>query len=287
MGAGLHPYWRRTAVLATMHAKEQAIAPVFRNAFEMQLVVPAALDTDALGTFSGEIARQGTMGEVAIRKARLAMAMTGYPIGLASEGTFGNHPAVPFANAGMELMVVVDEIHGMTISESLVTTEIVFDKRIISPDEDLLDWLDFVQFPAHWLIVQPHSYSGPPHIFKDIGSYRELHAAISGACQQSEDGKCIVSTDMRAHRNPTRMRSLEILAEKLAARLGNLCLHCGCPGFGRVRVEPGLRCEECGSPTKSVHLEIFGCSKCSHEQERARPDGKIREKAQYCDYCNP
>ncbi|MBU3646369.1 MAG: hypothetical protein FGM49_06150, partial [Candidatus Nanopelagicaceae bacterium] len=77
----LHPYRGTTAAIATKHLKEQIIAPIFVE-LGVSLEV-AAVDTDLLGTFTGEIEREGTPKEVAIRKARLGMAATGLAYGLA------------------------------------------------------------------------------------------------------------------------------------------------------------------------------------------------------------
>jgi hypothetical protein len=83
-----------------MHRKEEAVAPALLSTLGL-LVVPArGLDTDQLGTFSGEVPREGSMLDVAMRKARLGMSATGLPLGIASEGTFGPHPAIPFFPAG-------------------------------------------------------------------------------------------------------------------------------------------------------------------------------------------
>ena len=87
-----HPYAGITAVLATMHGKERVIAPAFEDVLGMRIVVPPGIDTDALGTFTGEVPRDGTMLEVAIRKARIGMKIAGHSIGIASEGTFARHP---------------------------------------------------------------------------------------------------------------------------------------------------------------------------------------------------
>jgi len=79
-----------------MHGKERAIArPIFHH-LGLALKPAMNLDTDQLGTFSGEIPRRGALLEVALRKARLGMRAPGLPLGLAGEGTFGPHPAVPF-----------------------------------------------------------------------------------------------------------------------------------------------------------------------------------------------
>jgi len=58
------------AVLATMHGTEKAIAPAFSELLGLSLTVTTNLNTDNLGTFSGEISRYGTTEETAIARAR-------------------------------------------------------------------------------------------------------------------------------------------------------------------------------------------------------------------------
>jgi hypothetical protein len=53
-------YEGRSASLATKHQKDVACGRPLRRALGVDLVVPDALDTDELGTFSGEIPRVGT-----------------------------------------------------------------------------------------------------------------------------------------------------------------------------------------------------------------------------------
>jgi len=65
----------------------------------MRVVVPAGLDTDGLGTFTGEVERPAPPRETALLKARLAIETTGLPRALASEGSFGPHPALGFVPA--------------------------------------------------------------------------------------------------------------------------------------------------------------------------------------------
>lgn len=78
-------YCERIACLATKQAKEQAIARPFRFALGLEVLAPSDLDTDTLGTFTGEVPREGTPLEVCECKARLGMKITGLPLGLASE----------------------------------------------------------------------------------------------------------------------------------------------------------------------------------------------------------
>lgn len=75
------------AVLATRHGKLELIAPALaRVGYALRAV---DVDTDALGTFSGEVPRPGPPRDVAVAKARLAMDASGVKVGVASEGTVG------------------------------------------------------------------------------------------------------------------------------------------------------------------------------------------------------
>ena len=94
------PYAGRSAVLATMHGKEAAFAPVLADRLGLDLIVPGGIDTDALGTFTGEIARQGSIGETARAKAVLGLSIAGGDLALASEGAYGPHPQIPLIPLG-------------------------------------------------------------------------------------------------------------------------------------------------------------------------------------------
>src|SRR5690242_3589602 len=54
---GHHPYAGQRIGLATMHGKELAPAPPFRRVLRAEVVVAPQLDTDELGTFTGEVPR--------------------------------------------------------------------------------------------------------------------------------------------------------------------------------------------------------------------------------------
>jgi hypothetical protein len=92
---------------------------------------------------------------------------------------------------------------------------------------------------------------------------------------------------MRAQCNPTRMAVIGELTEKLAERLATPCPACRAPGWGNVRVETGLLCKWCGSPTRMVKQQIFGCTLCAHEEASGRPDGLEQADPGQCQYCNP
>lgn len=287
MSEDRHPYAGRKAVLATMHRKEEAIAPALISTLGLIVESTAGLDTDQLGTFSGEIAREGTMLEVAVRKARLGMSASGALLGLASEGSFGPHPAIPFLPAGMELLVFVDDERGTVVTESFIVEKTNFDHLVVLPGEVPNEFLQRIGFPEHGLIVRPNEGEVAAALSKGVVDRDGLSQAIAAAAAASLDGRARLETDMRAHLNPTRMQSLAVLAGRLAQRLARRCPSCGAPGFGRTGTRPGLLCEACGEPTEMVVAEIFGCAACDYTEERPRADGLERAPAQYCPECNP
>ena len=78
-----------------MHAKERALAPAFRRVLGAEIVVPV-LDTDTLGTFSGEVPRPDALVETALLKADMVFeAMPDVDCALASEGSYGPIDRVP------------------------------------------------------------------------------------------------------------------------------------------------------------------------------------------------
>lgn len=282
------PYAGRHAVLATMHGKKEAIAPILRN--RVGLIVSSApdIDTDALGTFTGEIPRAGTIRETAIAKARLGMKATGLPIGLASEGSYGPHPQIPFVPGGVELMVLVDDMRGIVVSEHLIEDAPVFGHGYVVAGDDVTPILDRLGFPAHALIVKPaESEGGAGNIHKGLRDRTALELAVMSAKAQSDDGWALIQTDMRAHMNPTRMATIGRLASALAERLSALCPACRTPGYGQVDVEIGLPCEWCGTPSLMVRHRVFGCVACPHRENRPRGNGLTRADPGHCPLCNP
>lgn len=278
----------RRMVIATMHGKEQAIEPVFRKRLGVEAVLSADLDTDAFGTFSGEIARTAPARETAIAKARLGMKRAAVDAGLASEGTYGAHPVFGVIPGGSEVMVFVDNRLGITVAESIITEGTNFNHRVVTPEDDIHDFLSKTGFPHHALIVRPNKIAeGSPQILKGLKSLSQLHRAIRQSAAASEDGCAYIETDMRAHMNPTRMEAIKALAEKLADRLACDCPRCSLPGYGQVERIPGLPCSECGAESTLVKSLVYGCAGCSYAEERARPDGLTHSSPTYCTSCNP
>ncbi|PZO46779.1 MAG: hypothetical protein DCF16_18595 [Alphaproteobacteria bacterium] len=291
MTAGAHhPYFGRRVVLASMHGKEAAIAAPFMTALGLELITAPGIDTDLLGTFSGEIERIGSMLDVAERKARVGMAAAGCDLGLASEGSFGPHPQMPFLPAGRELLTFVDEGRALCISEALIT-ETNYACASARETSELQEFLIRIGFPSHAVVVSPQRASrtllaGAP-LFKGVKDLGALTRAVAVCAKAADDGTAFVETDMRAHMNPTRMQSLRPLADRLAQRLAHLCPDCHAPGYGRVDVVQGLPCSDCGAPTAWTHLDVYGCMGCGMREHRPRADGLLTIEPVNCPACNP
>jgi hypothetical protein len=290
-------YHGRRAVLATRHGKEHAVTEPLWATLGLSVEV-ADVDTDALGTFTGEIERPGTMLETAIAKARLGMRHAGADLGLASEGSYGPHPFAPFLPSGTELLVLVDDAAGITMHETQLCEQTNFDHATTRDVAALEPFLRRVGFPEHGLVVQPNA---PPRrlrlpfagresaaaVSKGIRTPGQLKAAIARAARLSQDGLARVTTDMRAFMNPTRMAMIARLAQRLADRVATPCPACTAPGFGPIEPKRGLPCAQCGTPTELVTAEVSGCIACEHRLESPRRDGATTAEPTYCNWCNP
>jgi hypothetical protein len=282
------PYNGATAALSTKHGKQAAIAPPLDAVLGLKVRVPPALDTDRLGTFTGEVARVGTPLEVAFRKARMGMEATGLPLGLASEGSFGPDPRAPIFPLHQEILVLVDHRLGTQVAEQVVTNRTNFGHREASSMEELTEFLRHALFPSHALVVRPNT--GPEtntRLHKGVVSVDVLRRVLRECASASPDGKARVETDMRAHVNPTRMAVLRRVSFRLARRLLTPCPACGAPGWGVVGTVKGLPCEHCGYPTELVSALVEACPRCAHRSHRPRPDGRTTASAAYCPRCNP
>jgi hypothetical protein len=268
-----------------MHRKERAMGRPFRQALGVELVLPSNLDTDSLGTFTGERARPADAASTCRIKAEAGMASAGLPLGLASEGSFGPHPAVPLLAVGHEWMTFVDGPQGLVITEQLLCWRTNFSHCLVGPGEDPAAWLQRVGFPTHAVIVRPSGPGGA--VAKGLQSLEQLTTALQWAAAHSHDGRVLLETDMRAHLNPTRMASIRRLAFRLARRIRSRCPACSAPGWGWVDGIPGLPCRWCGEPTPLTRLELHGCGACGHQHPMPRRDGMVKADPGQCPHCNP
>ena len=292
------PYSDPRVALATLHGKADALAPALA-ALGLH-VETIAVDTDALGTFAGDIERPGTPHEVVIEKARRGMMASGLTLGIATEGSFGPDPILGFLPLHTELLAFVDDQHGQTLVLEYAGHDTNWRTQAVRPGDDLSPLLTDIGAPGHAVLVKPNRWPPPAGgmptshapgvmlpIAKGLRSIEAVTAAVEHLASASADGLARVEADLRAHMNPTRLSVIARLGEQLRARLATPCPHCGAPGFGRIAIETGLPCALCDTPTDLVRVEIHGCGVCGDRVERPRADGLTRADAGHCPECNP
>lgn len=275
-------YQNQSVLLASKHEKEKAIAKVFLDKLSCKLDVND-FDTDQFGTFTGEIARPLSPYDTCVLKAKRAAEYYDYDLVVASEGSFGAHPAFPFIPSGHEIMVFLDRHNNWIIAEHYTTLKTNYRMITITPDTKLDDFLEKAGFPEHALTLQQNSDKRV--IAKGVRDIETLHAALALGFQH--ENELFLATDMRAMMNPLRMQAISILAEKLAHRILCCCPNCCAPGFGFKKTSSALPCSQCASPSSLYQHEIWGCIQCDYQETRPRQDGLKAAEPQYCDYCNP
>lgn len=274
----------RTLIVATMHKKENVIAPILEKELGVICKTIPNLNTDNFGTFSGEIERKDTPMATVKAKALAALEKSTETLVLASEGSFGSHPSSPFISANEELIVLIDTKNNLEIKGWHLTTATNFNHQEINNINELMEFTERIGFPEHNVILKAKDETGNIKIWKNFESKEELK---STAINLLKGNKSIsIETDMRAMNNPTRMKAIENAVIDLVKNVKSLCPCCKTPGFSVYEVIRGLKCSLCKLPTKSVKAYIYKCKKCDYFCERTK-ENVIEENPTYCDYCNP
>ena len=270
----------KRVLLASMHGKESAIGPVLQRRMGWTLELATNLNTDQFGTFSGEIPRSGSPLEAARAKVYAALELSGASMAIASEGSFGPHPAIPFIAADHELLLLVDAKKGIEIHASVYSAATNYAQQEIHSWPELESFAQASGFPEHRLILR-----GGEKLEKGIGDWE----ALKSTYQELADKEVPIQaeTDMRAMYNPMRMAVIAQAAEALADKLQSSCPVCGSPGFEVKSSEPGLPCSLCHIPTSLAKSYTWGCTFCGHTLEKGRPDGLLLADPAHCDWCNP
>ena len=279
-----HPYFGKRALLTSKHRKLSLFQEAFGEKLNLR-VDELPLDTDLLGTFSGEVERAAPPLQTAIKKAELGLDATGLSIGLASEGSIGADPLIPWIQSDYELAVFVDRERELIISESYKSNEIVAATITVRPGDDLSSFLVKADFPHHGLIVRTFTKDlSKSH--KGIHDFATLQEAIESIAKLSPTQQVVIESDFRAMHSPSRQRNIATVATRLATRVATQCPECNTPGWGRVDYLKGVECRECGDENPdAIKAELLGCSRCDY-----RAPGKfLREllDAAQCAFCNP
>lgn len=274
----------RKLLIVTKHGKEQVIRPLAEDALGVQCVVAEEFDTDLLGTFTGEVERDDDALSTLRRKCHEGLALYGYDLAIASEGSFGPHPSIFIAPGDDELVMLVDTANNLEIVGRELTMDTNFNATKIKSTGELDEFLALCKFPSHAVIVRKseNSYDG---MVKGISDPKALKDLTSGYLKAF--GKFFIETDMRAMHNPTRMAAIARAVQKMLDRAATLCPSCSAPGFGVTEARRGLPCSACRFPTDSTLSHISRCAKCTYEEEALYPNGKKMEDPMYCNLCNP
>jgi len=255
------------------------IQPLVEGKLGAICMIPERYDTDKFGTFSGEVEREVDAITTLRKKILSALDEFGVDMGIGSEGSFGQHPFIPFSAADEELVMLIDRKNNFEIGASYLTEQTNYLQRTVNTLDELNQFATEVHFPSHALLIK--STDGTI-VKKGIDNWNQLVAIANQ--QNLGENKLQVETDMRAMHNPMRMEAIKKATELLIEKLLIECPNCHAPGFDVQEKIPGLPCEWCSTPSIYTKTLLRKCWRCSHTQH-ADIDKKL--PARFCEVCNP
>lgn len=275
----------RKLYLATMHGKEWAIAPILDKELDVRCVVVKGLDTDVLGTFTGDVLRANSVLSTARAKCDLLKAqLPNVDLVISSEGSFGPHPLSHFVAANEELLLIKDYKYGLEYGAKVTSSNTNYSYAEVTEMHEAILFAKQIGFPQHALVVRDCN-TGFDLLHKGIDKECKLTEVVM-ACI-AKYGKARLETDMRAMFNPTRMQVISKAAHQLVKDINRVCLECGVPGMHFKEKVVGLPCSLCGSATESVKSVVYVCQQCKSEWTDNYPNNVQCEDPMYCNYCNP
>lgn len=277
----------RTALLGSMHGKEEVIGPILREALGIQLAVAAKLDTDQFGRFDGLIERPDNQYNTDRLKAKKVFEL--YPdvdLAIASEGAFYPHPDCPFITVNSEIVLLLDRKNDLEIAGryfDLAPDAIEMTAKTIEEAQKIIA---SIGFPGTGVVLigRPDP-AAPPEVCKNARTMEMLDRGLRDFFSRMPEIR--VQTDLRAHFYPRRMEHIRLAALELVKTIRSVCPQCHLPGLDVVDVVRGLPCEICHNPTRHVLAYTRECKKCGHRSEEKYPKGERFANPMYCDYCNP
>lgn len=279
-----HYFNGRELVFVTQHQKHHAVFPILSTSLSCQLRLCDQLNTDQFGSFSGEVKRLDSAFQTALSKCDTAQHEFGYDLILASEGSFGSHPSIPFLPSNQELLVLKDYKYNFTASAIFTSLETNFSAETISSLNGLEAFAQKVNFPSHALILKDHQTQFS-EVHKGLTHKETLQHTFKALL--SKYGQAYVETDMRACYNPTRQNVIARTTQKLVKQLYSICPKCCLPGFRVTSVQKGLKCSACRFPTNSILYQECCCQNCNFVKRNYYPDDRLLSDPAYCNFCNP
>lgn len=281
----LNNWKNRHCVLATMHNKESVISPQLEQGLGITVTVPNDFNTDRFGTFTREIQRTGNQLEAARKKALAAMELTGFDLGIASEGSFGAHPSTPFLSSNLEIVVLIDSRNDLEIVGHYRSGDVCVRGQGAKTPEEAKTIAHSWGFPDQGVIVRLSEKSNR-NICKNIKTVDELEEISKDLLSKWFVRSIFLETDMRAHRCPRRMESIKMATLDLIKNCKSVCPKCITPGFVITDTVKGLFCSHCNLPTDLVKETTHSCQKCQYKESRPVADKTYAEPGE-CEWCNP
>jgi hypothetical protein len=264
-------------LLSSKHRKERILQCLFEP-LGVRLFTPNGFDTDAYGTFCGETPRIEGPKQTVKEKCLAGMHFANQRQGLASEGSFGPHPSIPFLTINEEILIYIDldqdlEIYGQSSSFDVCNQHLTYRE-----EGQLESFLERIDFGAQGLVLK--NALNHETIDKGITERSTLMERME------KHPEWHIETDLRAHLNPKRQKNIIQAAQDLIDRMHRLCPSCQHPDFSVRRYSGHLNCSWCGNPTESYAFLEYDCQHCSFQHTTKRPDRTL-EDPQYCQHCNP
>jgi hypothetical protein len=212
------------------------------------------------------------------------MRLTDAPIGIASEGSFGSDPFGGFMPWNTELLLWVDPAHSLEVTGIAQGPAQSLHRTVNSLDE-LMRFAQEAKFPEHHLVMRP-DHEDHLEMVKNIHDEPTLVQVFAKLQAQSLSGKVFVENDLRAFCNPTRQALIRKACDDLILKLQSACPQCQSPGFWIQSHVAGLPCRACGQKTRLPVAQVWHCSACQHEEQRALSSDPWADPSR-CDFCNP
>jgi hypothetical protein len=143
-----------TFVFATNHGNADAARECFLRVLHAS-IEELVIDSDSLGTFSGEVERSGSMLDALRGKVRLARQLTSERFVLVSEGSFGATGGLGFIPQGVEMLLVHDALTGVEVVEQHVSWDTNYVTATLFSIEELHRFLPRISFGSHALVLYP------------------------------------------------------------------------------------------------------------------------------------
>lgn len=276
----------RTVYIATMHGKEQVISPLLTTEFLCPCVLVEGIDTDQFGTFTWEKKRIGDMLYTARAKIHHAIQLTGADLVIASEWSFWPYTPFPLIHENFELTLLYDRINNREITGHFRTCKTNLQWSYITSVDEALQFAESIWFPDHGIVVR-RSKDGTHWIYKDITSVEALIDSIEKLLKPRWVTSLYLETDMRAHKNPTRMHAIAASTKNLIQAAQSLCPRCQRPWFVVTGYDGFRLCSWCKNLTDVASHTSKRCQWCCYEERREIILESPYADPAHCSVCNP